>query len=85
MSLVVAAVDDGDRITMVSDTKVSFYYPDGRPDEAKTRRVYFEAYPRLDSFRRPDLVVGVTGDNPHDVIDELVGHRENTVDNLLAI
>ena len=37
MSLVVAAIHDDDRVTIVSDTKVSFFYPDGRPDVATTR------------------------------------------------
>lgn len=83
MSLVVAAIHDDDRITMVSDTKVSFFYPDGHPDEATTRRTYFEALPKI-VLLRPDLMVGVTGDNPHVVIEELIGHRDDTVDELLA-
>ncbi|WP_030486117.1 hypothetical protein [Nocardioides aequoreus] len=83
MSLVVAAIHDDDRITMVSDTKVSFFYPDGRPDDATTRRTYVEALPKI-VLLRPDLMVGVTGDQPHEVIDDLIGHRADTIDDLLT-
>ena len=31
---------------------------------------------------RPDLMVGVTGDNPHEVIDDLIGHRDAPVDDV---
>lgn len=83
MSLVVAAIHDDERITMVSDTKVSFFYPDGHPDDATTRRTYFEALPKI-VLLRPDQMVGVTGDNPHEVIDDLIGHRDDPVDDVLA-
>lgn len=82
MSLVVAAIHDNDQITMVSDTKVSFFYSDGRRDDGRTRRTYFEALPKI-VLLRPDLMVGVTGDNPHEVIADLVTHRDDSAENLL--
>lgn len=76
MSLVVASIHDGDRITMVSDTKVSFFDREGHADEARTRRTYFEALPKI-VLLRPDLMVGVTGDDPEDAIEDLVAHRND--------
>jgi hypothetical protein len=76
MSLVVAAIHDGDRITMVSDTKISFFDREGHADEARNRRTYFEALPKI-VLLRPDLMVGVTGDDPDDAIKDLVGHRND--------
>ena len=67
---------------MVSDTKVSFFYPDGRPDDGRTRRTYFEALPKI-VLLRPELMVGVTGDSPHEVIADVVTHRKDPVENLL--
>lgn len=64
MSLAVAAIHDGDHITMVADTKVTFSDRDGNPDDAKTRSTYFEVLPKI-VLLRPDLMVGVTGDEPH--------------------
>jgi hypothetical protein len=83
MSLVVAAIHDGDQVTMVSDTKVSFFYPDGHPDAARTRRTYFDALPKI-VILRPELMVGVTGDSPHEAIADLRTHRNDSVDHLLA-
>ena len=83
MSLVVAAIHDDDQVTMVSDTKVSFFHPDGQPDDAKTRRTYFEALPKI-VLLRPDLIVGVTGDSPHEAVNDVVGHRDDTVEDLVA-
>ncbi len=83
MSLVVAAIHDGDRITMVSDTKLSFFDRDGHADEGRTRNTYFEALPKI-FLLRPDLIVGVTGDDPDAVIGNLVDHRDDEPDALLA-
>lgn len=81
MSLVVAAIHD-DQITMVSDTKVSFFYADGQPDESRTRRTFFEALPKI-IVLRPDLLIGVTGDRPHEVIADLIAYRNASVEDLL--
>lgn len=61
--MVVAASHDDARISRLSDTKVSFFYPDGHPDDATTCRTYFEALPEI-VLLQPDLMVGDTGDNP---------------------
>lgn len=83
MSLVVAAMHDDDHITMVADTKVTFSHRDGNPDEAKTRSTYFEALPKI-VLLRADLMIGVTGDDPALVIEDLIGHRNDDVEGLLA-
>lgn len=82
MSLVVAAIHDGDQITMVSDTKISFFDWEGHVDEARTRRTYFEALPKI-VLLRPDLMVGVTGDDPDAAVEDLVGHRNDQPEVLL--
>lgn len=84
MSLVVAAIHDGDQITMVSDTKISFFHRDGHADEAKTRRTYFEALPKI-VLLRPDLIAGVTGDDPDAVIERISAHRHESVDRFLEV
>lgn len=53
MNLVVAAIHDDDQATIVSDTKVSFVYADGQPDDSRTRRTYFAALPEI-VLLRPD-------------------------------
>jgi hypothetical protein len=82
MSLVVAAIHD-DQVTMVSDTIVSFFHPDGQANDARTRRTYFEALPKI-VLLRPDLIVGVTGDNPHEVIADVVTLRNDSVESVLG-
>jgi hypothetical protein len=77
MSLVVAGIHN-DHITMVADTKVSFYDRDGRPNERQTRDTYFQALPKV-VLLRPDLLVGVTGDDPDRVMERLVTHRDESV------
>jgi len=78
MSLVVAAIHDDDQMTIVADTKVTW-----RKDEGRTRKTYSEALPKI-VILRPDLAVGVTGEDPHRVIEELVAIRGSEVDEVLA-
>lgn len=82
MSLVVAAIHDDDQITMVADTKISFFGRDGQADEARTRRTYFEALPKI-VLLRPDLIVGVTGDDPDAVIERVAALRSSSVAQVL--
>ena len=82
MSLVVASIHDDDRVTMVCDTKVTFFDRAGHVDEAKTRRTYFEALPKI-VLLRPDLLVGITGDEPHEAIEDLIARRHQPLGDLI--
>lgn len=81
MTLVVATIHD-DHITMVSDSKVTFLDREGRPVEAWNRDTYFRALPKIVRLRS-DLMVGVAGDDPHDVIERLVAYRDAPVTRVL--
>lgn len=82
MSLVVAAIHDDDQITMVADTKISFFDRQGHADEARARRTYSAALPKI-MLLRPDLMVGVTGDDPDVAIKDLVAHRNDQPEALI--
>jgi hypothetical protein len=79
MSLVVAGIEDG-HVTMVADSRVT-YTRDGVV-EGCSRNLYLSALPKM-VILRPDVVVGVTGDDPHRVIERLVGVRERPVKDVL--
>jgi hypothetical protein len=81
MSLVVAGIHN-DHITMVTDTKVSFFDRDGHPNERQTRDTYYQALPKA-VLLRPDLLVGITGDDPAPVMERLVTHRNESVPGVL--
>lgn len=78
----VAAIHDDDQITMVADTKISFFDRQGHADEARTRRTYSAALPKI-MLLRPDLMVGVTGDDPDVAIKDLVAHRNDQPEALI--
>lgn len=82
MTLIVAAIHDGDQVTMASDTKISFYDRAGLADERRTRDTYFNAFPKI-VLLRSDLIVGVAGDDPNVVIEDLVTHRSDDAEALL--
>ena len=52
-------------------------------DDARTRATFDEALPKI-VLLRPDLAVGVTGDDPHRVIEALASLRDASIDDLLA-
>ncbi|MCP2264631.1 hypothetical protein ACFQHV_15775 [Promicromonospora thailandica] len=77
MTLVVADIHDGDRITMVSDTKITW-----AGDVTKTRHTYENALAKI-VILRADLAVGVAGNDPHGTIRLLTEVRDVTVDEML--
>jgi len=81
MTLIVATIHD-DHITMVSDSKVTFSDREGRPIEAWNRDTYFRALPKIVRLRA-DLIVGVAGDDPHDVIERFLAYRDVPVARVL--
>lgn len=70
MSLVVAGISPMGRVVAVADTKITW------EDDARTRRVWEEARPKL-LVLRPDLLVGVTGSDYEGAVRSLVSHRED--------
>ena len=81
MTLIVATIH-ADHITMVSDSRVTFSDREGRPIEAWNRDTYFRALPKIVRLRA-DLIVGVAGDDPHDVIERLLAYRDASVARVL--
>lgn len=79
VSLVAAGIEDG-HVTMVADTKVT--YGRGGVVEGRSRNLYLSALPKM-VILRPDLVVGVTGDDPHRVIERLIAVREQPVEEVV--
>ncbi|MFF0501347.1 hypothetical protein ACFYU5_33470 [Nocardia aobensis] len=85
MTLIVARIH-GDEITAVSDTKITFTASHWENPECKTRRVYEEPVLKL-AIVRPDLAIGVAGDDPAGALekasqcwmstDELLGFLRN--------
>jgi hypothetical protein len=55
----------------------------GHVDEAKTRQTYFEGLPKI-VLLRPDLLVGVTGDDPDLVIERLIAQRSAPFQSVIA-
>jgi hypothetical protein len=81
VTLVVATIHD-DHITMVADSKVTFFDYRGQPVESWNRDTYFRALPKIVRLRG-DLIVGVAGDDANRVIERLLGHREASVKEVL--
>ncbi|WP_433952802.1 hypothetical protein [Curtobacterium flaccumfaciens] len=77
MSLVEAGIDDDGRVIMVADTKVTW-----PQDEARGRHPFKSAVPKI-VILRPDLAVGLTGEDPERVLEDLVSHRDSDVADLL--
>jgi hypothetical protein len=77
VSLVVAQIHDGG-ISLVADTKITHTL-----DETWTRQVFKNALPKL-VILRDDVAVGITGDNPENVLRRLVGLRSQPVEDLLG-
>jgi len=78
MSLVVAGIHDGESVTFVGDTKITW---DGDP--TGTLRTYRNALAKL-VLLRDDLAVGVTGAGPETLIRAAVSMREEPVEEVLA-
>lgn len=78
MSLVVAAIHDGESVTFVGDTKITW---DGDPTE--TLRTYRNALAKI-VLLRDDLAVGVAGAGPETLIRAAVSMRERPVEEVLA-
>lgn len=77
MSLVVAGISPRGRIVAVADTKITW------PEVGRDRRVWEEARPKL-LILRPDLLVGVTGDDYERIGRDLAALREVDLDRFLA-
>lgn len=83
MTLIVAGIHD-DHIAMVADTKITFPDRVKGVDEQRTRRVFDEPLAKI-VIVRDDLAVGVAGEDPHRVIENLVADRRAAVDDVLAL
>jgi len=76
VSLVVAQIH-GEGISLVADTKITFYN-----DDTKTRQVFGNASPKL-AILRDDVVIGVAGDNPDRAMHRLVSLRDRAIEDLI--
>lgn len=75
MTLIVAAIHDGDRVSIVSDTLIT--WEGDSPDEPEAHRLTKIV------ILRSDLAVGVTGHDPEARIRDLVSLRDAPVEQLL--
>lgn len=70
MTLIAAAIE-GNSVAVVGDTKISF-----DDDAIRSARLFQEALPKL-VLLREELIVGVAGPGPARMIEDLVGHRDD--------
>jgi hypothetical protein len=77
MTLVVAGIHDEDRISIASDTKLTWDY-----DAARTSRTYENALAKV-VILREDVAVGVAGYDPHGSIRQLIDARDCSVEELV--
>lgn len=75
MTLVVAAIHDESRVTVASDTLVTW-------DDDAHRPLQDTSLAKL-AILRPDLAVGVTGRDPHGRLRDLIALRDEPIDVIL--
>lgn len=74
----IAAVQDGDSITIVSDTKVTY-----KESAIDTARVFKLALPKI-LLLRDNLAVAIAGEGPIEIARRLMPHRDESLYDVLA-